>query len=157
MPAVLAMLEEILSQEMEKAHALLDALLGERVALKACDVDSLVELASLKEELSRELERLAKSHRMLLAKLGIDGRSRDIAQSLKDANRQELIPMWSRLTDLLARCQAQNTCNSHIIAGLRRYHHAVLAIVHRQSGRIGLYDGSGRTEVLAPQSYSNFV
>lgn len=157
MPAVSAMLEEFLSQEIEKAHALLDVLLGERVALKACDVDALVELAGLKEDLSRELERLAKSHRMLLAKLGIDGRSQDITQSLRDTNRQALIPMWRRLTDLLAQCQAENTRNSHIIAGLRRYHHAVLAIVHRQSGCIGLYDGSGRTEVLAPQSYSNFV
>jgi flagellar biosynthesis/type III secretory pathway chaperone len=154
---VSAMLQEILSQEMEKAHALLDVLLGERDALNACDVDSLVELAGLKEDLSRELERLAQNHRMLLAKLGIDGRSRDLAQSLRDTNRQELISIWRRLTDLLTQCQAQNTCNSHIITSLRRYHHAVLAIVHRQSGCIGLYDGSGRTQAFAPQSYSSFV
>lgn len=157
MPAVTATLHEILSQELETANALFKTLLRERSALRACAVESMLELADLKKLLSQKLEILAKRHHIILVDLSMDGRSHDFIEWLRETNRFELIPMWMRLGGLLAQCQHQNTCNSHLIASLRRYHHAVLDIFHRQSGRNGLYDSSGKTQALIPERYSSLI
>lgn len=146
-------LNQLLDEQIDAMQAVLEALAGERSALKARDGEALLRAVDRKAASIAAADVIEDSRQALLQRLGLSDRPGGRGPAADGGMAQR----WQQVLALTRQCRALNDANGQIIRGQRRRAAETLRLLRGETTVSTEYDAGGaeRASRIGPRSIAS--